>query len=124
LAIPVAALLAVQNVLAQRRPLPGAGGGGGWPTTGLAGARDPGDFIRYICDVGFWIFTFLLIITVIIVLWAAYQYLTSGGDSEKVKNATKTLTWAAAAVVVALLARVFPIIVAGIVGVRGGIAQC
>lgn len=65
----------------------------------------------------FWTLTFL---TVVMVLVAAYQYLTSQGDPQKVGNATKTITWAAVAVIVALIAAVFPIIIGDIFGVDLG----
>ena len=76
------------------------------------------DVIKPIADV---MFNFLLIISVIMVIWAAYQYLTAGGDAEKVKGATRTITYAAVAVVVTLLAGAFPDIIASIFG--GGLAQ-
>ncbi|RME55726.1 hypothetical protein D6779_12145 [Candidatus Parcubacteria bacterium] len=56
------------------------------------------------------------VVAVVFTLVAAYQYLVSGGDTEKVKKASKTLTYTAVAVVVALLAFAFPRIVFSIFG--------
>ena len=61
----------------------------------------------------FWI---LITLSTIIVLYAAFMYMTSQGDEAKVSTATKTITYAAVAIVVALLAKGFPVIVASIVG--------
>jgi uncharacterized protein YacL len=59
----------------------------------------------------FWV---LISLAIIMVMWAAYNYLIAGDDTEKVHRATKTLTFAAVAVVVALLAKGFPDIVSSI----------
>lgn len=64
-----------------------------------------------ICSAAFWMFYILIALTVVFVILAAYKYLTSSGDPEKVKNATKTITFAAVAVVVAIFARTFPYII-------------
>jgi uncharacterized membrane protein len=64
-------------------------------------------------------FMILMVVGTIMVLVAAYLYLTAGGDSEKVSKATKTITYAAVAIIVAILARSFPVIVGAVVGARG-----
>ncbi len=75
-----------------------------------------------ICQVAFYAFYILIPLTIVFVVIAAYKYLTSSGDPEKVKSATKTITYAAVAIVVALLARVFPILIVDVFGpmVSGG----
>lgn len=69
-----------------------------------------------IVNIMFWAF---MIIAVIMVIWSAFLYLTSGGDAEKVKTATKSLTYAAVAIVVAILANSFPLIVGSIFSLSG-----
>ena len=64
-------------------------------------------------------FYVLISIAVIMVFWGAYIYLTAGDDTEKVHKATKTLTYAAVAIVVALLARGFPSIIGSIFNQSG-----
>jgi hypothetical protein len=59
----------------------------------------------------FWI---LISLAIIMIFWAAYIYLTAGDDTEKVHKATKTITYAAVAVIVALLAKGFPTLVTSI----------
>ena len=60
------------------------------------------------CPVVDWMFWVLLAVSVIMVIWAAYTYLIAEDDTEKVHRATKTLTYAAVAIVVALIAKGFP----------------
>ena len=70
-----------------------------------------------IVNVMFWTF---IVVAIIMVLWSAFLYLTSGGDSEKVKTASKSLTYAAVAIVVGILANSFPTIVGSIFRLSGG----
>lgn len=51
------------------------------------------------------LFTLLLLLAVVFILIAAYRYLTSQGESEKVKEATRSLTYALVAVAVAFLSK-------------------
>ena len=76
------------------------------PFTNLTG------FKTFICTVVVgWLFTFLIVLTVVFVLIAAFKYLTAAGDPEKVKSAGNTLVYAAVAIVVALFARGLPLII-------------
>jgi formate-dependent nitrite reductase membrane component NrfD len=93
------------------------------PVLALAQTLPPSPFVdingfkTFFCTtvVG-WIFTFLVVLAVIFVLIAAYRYLTSNGDEEKVHSAGQTLIYAAVAIGVALLARGIPLIVGTFVG--------
>jgi cytochrome bd-type quinol oxidase subunit 2 len=59
-------------------------------------------------------FYILVFISVIMVIWAAYLYLTAGDDTQQVHKATKTMTYAAVAFVVGLIAFGFPSLVSSI----------
>lgn len=63
-----------------------------------------------------WLFWILMFLAVIFILVAAYRYLTSAGDPEKVRNASKTFVFAAIAIAVALLAEGIPNLVASFLG--------
>jgi uncharacterized membrane protein len=63
------------------------------------------------CPIIDWMFWILISLAIIMVMWAAYTYLTAGDDTEKVHRATKILTYAALAVGVALVAKGFPTLV-------------
>ena len=73
-----------------------------------------------LCVIVDWIFWLLIILTIIFVLFAAFKYLTAGGDPEKVKSAGSILLYAAIAVIVALIAKGLPLIVSSFIG--GGLS--
>lgn len=53
-----------------------------------------------------WLLTGLIVLAGLFVVYAAYNYLTSGGDAEKIGKAKDTLIYAAVAVAIGLLAKV------------------
>lgn len=65
-----------------------------------------------------WFFTLIIFISVIYVLYGAFLYMTSSGEPERVKKANKTLTFAAIAIAVALLAWSIVYLVGGFFNVR------
>jgi threonine/homoserine/homoserine lactone efflux protein len=71
----------------------------------------------------FWI---LIAVSIIMVIFAAFQYATAGDDTEKTTKGRKTLTWAAVGIAVALLAKGLPTLVGNIYGVSNatGLAAC
>ncbi len=83
--------------------------------------NNPQDINKYIlCPIAATMFYILIGICSIMVLYAAFIYMTSGGESEKVDKARRTITYAAVAVTVALLAKAFPTVVASIIGGTAG----
>lgn len=72
--------------------------------------------LDFICNtVLSWLFTAAILFSVLMVLIAAFRYMTSGGDSTKVKLASNTLVFAAIGIAVAILARTLPVLVGSIV---------
>lgn len=69
-----------------------------------------------LCTLVAWIFTLLIILTVIFILFAAYNYLTSSGEEEKIKKANHQLLYAAIAVIIAILSRGLPFLVGQFIG--------
>jgi len=57
------------------------------------------------------IFTLLMIAAVIAILYAAFNYLTAGGDTNKVSTANNMVLYAALAIAVGVLAKGIPIVV-------------
>lgn len=90
--------------------------------TPLPPGKDIGTVLQIFCTLANWAFTFLVVLAVIFVVWAAFNYLTAAGDPEKVKAASHRLIYAAVAIAVAILARSVPLIVGTIVG--GAVFQC
>ena len=64
------------------------------------------------------LFYLLIALSVVMIIVAAYRYLTAQDDSEKVGKATKTLTYVAVAVAVALIAKGFPLLIGDIFSVK------
>lgn len=69
-----------------------------------------------LCTLVAWIFTILIILSVIFILWAAWLYLRSGGEEEKIKEANHQLLYAAIAIIVAILSRGIPFLVGQFLG--------
>ncbi len=90
------------------------------PTTpNLPGGVDTvtfGTVSTVFCTIAGWFFTLLILLAIIYILWAAYLYLTSAGDEEKIKKANHQLFYAAIAIIVAILARGAPFFIAAMTG--------
>lgn len=71
------------------------------------------------CGVLLWMFWGLIVLGIAMFLVGGYTYATSNGDSEKVSKATKTLTYAAIALVVAIVARGVPLVIGSLLGATG-----
>jgi magnesium-transporting ATPase (P-type) len=79
----------------------------------------PDDIRSSMCNIVDWMFYFLIILAVIMVLVAGYLFVTAGDDTEKVSKARKTITYAAIAIVVAIIAKGFPALIASFLGASG-----
>lgn len=63
-----------------------------------------------------WIFYIILVAVMIMILYAAFLFLTSSGSPEKAGKATKVITYAIIGMVIGLLARAIPAAVRYFVG--------
>lgn len=63
-----------------------------------------------------WLFTILMVFAVLMIVYAAFSYLTSGGDEEKVGAAHKRIMYAVVAIAVAFLAQGVSFVVAELLG--------
>jgi hypothetical protein len=73
-----------------------------------------------ICVVLNYLFTAAIILSIALILIAAFRYITASGDPEKLKSAHKTLMYVAIGIAVAILARTIPVIVASFLGLEAG----
>jgi heme/copper-type cytochrome/quinol oxidase subunit 2 len=78
--------------------------------------KTPQDVLNIMCMFTVYFFYAVIIITVIMVIWAAFLYITAGDDTEKTSKARRTLTYAAVGVAVSLCAVGFPSIIEGLAG--------
>ena len=65
-----------------------------------------------------WLFSIFLILSVIFMIFAAFAYLTSGGEPEKVRSATRRLVFVLVALVVAYLSTSIPYLVQDLLGIQ------
>jgi hypothetical protein len=70
-----------------------------------------------IIDIMFWV---LISVSIIMVLWAAFLYVTAEGEAEKPSQARKMVLYAAIGIVIALLAKGVPSLVADLFGQSSG----
>lgn len=79
-----------------------------------------GDILAIFNRITNWIFTILLILAVIFILLAAFNYLTgAAGDGEKIKTAHRMLIFAVVAVAIAFLAQGILFVVSELVAPGG-----
>jgi uncharacterized membrane protein len=74
---------------------------------------------KVLCPTFSFMFWILIAVSIIMVMWAAFEYATAGDDTEKTTKARKTLTWAAVGIAVALLAKGFPTLIGSVYGING-----
>ena len=83
------------------------------PTSGLG-------VLHLIQNLTNWLFVGFMLLAVVVIVLAGWQFITGGGAPESVSNARKKLLWAGVAVITALMSRGIPVVVASILGVGGG----
>lgn len=63
-----------------------------------------------------WMFAFLMVLIVVFLFYAAFEYLTAAGDSSKVGNAKTAVLYALIAAIIALGAQAIISVAANIIG--------
>ena len=71
---------------------------------------------QILCPIANAMFWVLVVTSTIMVLYAAWLYVISRGEDERVSTARRTITYAGIAIVVALLAKGFPALIGSIFG--------
>jgi hypothetical protein len=74
----------------------------------------------YACGIAGWVFTAAIIISIIIAILTGIQYMTAGGNPEKLKSAHHKLLYIAVGLAIALLARAMPTMINGVLQGQGG----
>lgn len=85
-------------------------------TTPTSPVQDINGVFALVCKIFNLLFLVLLFAAIFFALFAAFKYLTSGGDPGKVGDASKMLLYAAVAVVVAIIAKYVPNIASSFIG--------
>lgn len=98
----ISLLLLVNVAIGQVAQIPGVSQTGPTTVGGLT------DVLRNVVR---WIYILFFIIAVMFILFAAFSYLTAGGDPEQVSKAKSRIIYAAVAIAVALLAVGFEVVI-------------
>ena len=69
-----------------------------------------------ICNIFTWMFWILISVSIIMIMWAAYLFVTGKDDAEQITQAKKTIFYAMFGVLAGLIAKGFPVLVASIFG--------
>jgi hypothetical protein len=93
-----------------------ATGGSSSSSIGFTGVTTAGGLANFICSFVNYFVWIVIIVSVIMILIAAFDYVTAQDDTEKTHRARLTITYGAIGLAVALLATVFPAIVASVFG--------
>lgn len=75
----------------------------------------PDALVNQVCNAATWVFAAAIIFSIIFALLAAFEYMRSAGDPGAIKKANNRLVFLAIGVAVALVAFLFPGLIAGIV---------
>lgn len=108
-----AAVLAFSPLLAYAQPRQPPGG----VTAPSDVYTDPNDWVDLLIAITNWIFYILTFVAVIMLLYAAFLYITAGDDEEKVKKAKNIIIYAVIGLMIALLANGVPTLLRTIIGV-------
>ncbi|KKR46641.1 MAG: hypothetical protein A3A97_03860 [Candidatus Terrybacteria bacterium RIFCSPLOWO2_01_FULL_40_23] len=81
------------------------------------------EFIALICKAGNWFFTGVMAIALMMILVAAFYFLTGGGNPQNIEKAKQTLLYAIVGVIVAILPKAIIAIIGSLLG-SGSINAC
>lgn len=88
--------------------------------TAEAPIKNPAQITGLFNEILFWFSAIFWIAAVGFVFYAAYLYLTAGGDTERVKRAQKQLMYAVIAIVIGLMAQGLPALIKAFLSLGGG----
>lgn len=66
--------------------------------------------LRLLDKLATYMLTVLIVLAAAFIIWAAFNYLTAGGNPEKVEAATKMIVYAAVAIGIGLLAKIITLL--------------
>jgi len=91
----------------------------GIPGVEQVGPPTVGGLVDLVRQIVRWAYIIFFIIAVLMIILAAFSYLTAGGDAEKVNTAKNRLIYAAVAIAVAFLAVSFETIIKNFLSASG-----
>ncbi len=94
------------------------------PPLPVGGPDTFAEFIALLCKAGTWFFTFAMAVGIIMIIYAAFNFMASGGSPQKIETGKKVLMFAIVGIFVALLPIAILKIVASFVGTSGTVVPC
>ncbi|MDP4006995.1 MAG: hypothetical protein Q8P55_00150 [bacterium] len=79
------------------------------------GPQSAGQVLQVIERIGSWVFAFFLAISIIFLIWGAFEFVTGTGDPQKVSAAKQRLIYAVIGISLALLANAVPAVLRSII---------
>src|ERR1700722_1916314 len=93
-------------------------------STGIPPISDADAFHGIICNVFNDMFWVLMSVSIIMIMWAAYLYVTAGDNSEQPSEAKMAILYAIIGIVAALIAKGAPTLVASVFGAASSVKGC
>tara|TARA_Y100000310_G_scaffold328264_1_gene396129 strand:- start:68 stop:511 length:444 start_codon:yes stop_codon:yes gene_type:complete len=78
------------------------------------GPQTAGEVLQIIENVGNWVFAFFLAISLIFLIWGAFEFVIGQGEPQKISDAKQRLLWAVIGIAIALLANAVPYVLRSI----------
>lgn len=78
-------------------------------------AKEFKDIIVAIAD---WAAAIAIPLTTLMVIWAGYLYLLSGGSEESIKKAKNAITWAVVGLIVVLISKSLSVLIQNVLGAK------
>jgi len=111
-AMVLSSLAMAQPVPTPNNPVPGVD---------RVGPNTVGGLVGLFAQIVRWVYIIFFTVAVLLILFAAFTYLTAAGNEDKVKEAKDRLIYAAVAIVVALLAVGFQTIIRNFIESGGAV---
>lgn len=87
-----------------------------WLQTAPTGPESGAEVVALIEQLTNWFFAGFMVLAVVFVVFAAWQFISSQGDPQGVGQARQKLLWSAVAIGAAVFARAIPIVIRSVVG--------
>ena len=95
-------------------PVGGDGNSGSCFILAPQGPQTAGQILQIIENVGNWVFAFFLAISLIFLIWGAFEFVIGQGEPQKISDAKQRLLWAVIGIAIALLANAVPYVLRSI----------
>lgn len=82
------------------------------------GPRSVGELFNLFISILGWVFSFAVVLAILLIIWGGVTYMTAGGDDTKIGNAKKRIIWGLVGVAIIIGAWAIIYIVASILNIQ------